>query len=125
MMKVLNAPYDQLRKMENLRHNAERQARFPNMEPNHKVFIVPENVNREVLEVFTEQDGVRELPFLVYEQVLLGVVHTVYIQIHVNWIYRLHNECRNDTNLFDSNDVKNGVYKLVQFAGSVENGAQT
>ena len=61
---------------------------------------------------------------LVKEQVLLGVVYSVYSQGHVNSLCRLHNECINNTNLFDSSDIENGVWNLVQFVGLVENDAQ-
>ena len=122
---MINTPHDQFWKMENLRHNVEGQDGFLDTEPNHKVFRVAEKMNWEVLEVGTGHDRVRDLPLLVYEQVLLRVIHTVYSQVHVNGLCRIHNECRNNTNLFDSNDIKNGVWKLVQFVGSVESGLQT
>ena len=77
--------------------------------PYHKVFKVAEKVNWEVLEVCTRQDGVRDLPLLVYEQVLLRFVYTMYSQSHVNGLSGLHNECRIDTNLFYSNDIEKGV----------------
>ena len=117
---MLDTPHYQFYKMEDLRHNA-KQARFPDIELNHKIFRFTEKMNWKVLEVGTEQNGVKDLPLLVDEQVLLGVLYLVYSQGHVNGICRIHNECRNNTNLFESSSVKNGVSNLVQFAGSVEN----
>ena len=101
-------------------NNAQGQAGFLDTEPDHKLFRITIKMNWEVLEVCTRHDGVKDLPLLVYEQVLLGVAYTMYSQGHVNGLCRLHNECRIDTILFDSNDVKNGVWNLVQFASSVE-----
>ena len=106
---MLGTPHDQFQKIEDLGHNVEGQVGFPDTEPDHKVFKIAEKMNWEVLEVCTGHDGVRDLPLLVYEQVLLGVVHTVYSQGHINGLYRLHNECIIDTNMFDSNDVDNGI----------------
>ena len=60
--------------MEDLRHNAEGKTGFPDTEPDHKVFKVAKKMNWEVLKVCIEQDGVEDLPLLVDEQVLLGVV---------------------------------------------------
>lgn len=109
--------------MEDLGDNEEGKARFLDTELVHKVFRVAEKVNWEVLEICTRQDGVRDLSLLVYEHVFLRVVYTVYSQIHINGLCRIHNECRIDTNLFDSNDVKNVVWKMVQFVGFVESNA--
>ena len=121
----MGVPHNQFQKMEDLGNNAEGQARFLDTEPNYKVFSVAEKMNWEVLEVCIGQDGVRDLSLLVDEQVLLGVIYSMYSQGHVNGLCRLHNECRIDINLFDSSGVKNRVWKLVQFVGSCESGMQT
>ena len=95
--------------MEELGHNAERQVGFPDTKLDHKIFTVAENVNWKILEVCIGWDGARDLPLLVYEEVLLRIVYTMYSWSHVNRIYRVHNECKIDTNLFYSNDIENGV----------------
>ena len=64
---MLDAPHDQFWKMEDLRYNVEGQSGFPDTELDHKVFRVAEKLKWEVLEICTGQNGVRDLPLLVYE----------------------------------------------------------
>ena len=60
----------------------------------------------EVLKVCIGHNWVKDLPLLVNEQVLLGVVNTMHNKSRVNGLHGLHNECGIDTNLFDSNGVE-------------------
>ena len=75
---MLGTPHNQFWKMEDLGHNAKGQVGFPDTEPDHKVFRVTEKMNWKVLEVGTGQNGVRDLPLLVDEQVFLKVIYSVY-----------------------------------------------
>ena len=96
---MFGSPYDQLREMEDLGYNAEGKNRFRDTKPNHKLFRVAKKVDWEVLEVCTGHNWVKDLPLLVYEQVLLGVIYTMYSKSHVNGIHGFHNECTIHTNL--------------------------
>ena len=103
---MLGAPYNQLREIGDLGYNVERQTRFPNMKLDHKFFEIVEKVDWEVLKVCTGHNWVRDLPLLVYEQVFLGVTYTMHRKSHVNRLRGFHNECRIDTNMFDSNGIE-------------------
>ena len=75
---MIDTPHNQLWEMEYLRDNAKGKARFPSMEMYHKLFWVTEEMNWQVLEVGTGQNGVRYFPMLVNEQVLLKIIYSVY-----------------------------------------------
>lgn len=48
------------------------------MEPGHKVLWVAEEMNGKLLEIGTGKNGIKNLPVLVDEQVLLRINYSVY-----------------------------------------------